>query len=294
MSLRRAFLISVTASLGLGLVPAGLRAQRGSGVPATPAGLMAAVGAYVQRCYTSAQRVVARETVTLQPLRPDLSPDGFARRLEYELHVDWTPGPDGQPGEAEVHRTLLKVSGRAPRPKDEPGCSDPRAVSPEPLAMLLPARQAEFTFTGARPGKAGGRAVRIVNYRSTARGEPSVTWTDDCVSIDLPGRSVGQIWADPETGEVLRLDEHLVGTFEIRVPAAQQRKGASPTMTLERSDTSIRYKPVRFHEPDETVLMPSEVDSVLVVRNGGTPHLRIRQVFADYRRFLVEGRILLN
>ncbi len=290
MSPRRNFLISVCIGVvATALLRVDLRAQAG---PA--ADLLSTVGAYVQRYYASAQRVVARERVTLQELGQGLTPAGFPRRLEYELRVEWTPAEDGQAGEAQVHRTLLSVNGRPPKATDEPGCSDPRSLSPEPLAMLLPSRQDEFTFQAPKRGRAAGRPVLMVDYQAAVRGVPSVTWDEDCVSIDLPGRSVGRVWADPVTGEVLRLDEHLVGMFDVRVPEAQQRKGASPVMTLERVDTSIRYKPVRFQDPEETVLMPSDVDTLMVVRGGGTPRLRIHQEFRNYRRFLVQGRILLS
>ena len=49
------------------------------------------------------------------------------------LTVNGPPGEDGKPGTADVHRTLLTVNGRPPRPGDEPGCLDPKGISPEPL-----------------------------------------------------------------------------------------------------------------------------------------------------------------
>lgn len=256
--------------------------------------VMARVGAYVERYYATAQRVVAVETVTVQPLRSDLSSIDFPRRLEYDLRVEWNPGEAGRPGDAQVRRTLLKVNGRAPRPKDKPGCSDPRGVSPEPLAMFLPDQQPDYTFTLAKLGRAAGRRAMQVDYRPLKPGPVSVSWHDDCVSIELPGRSIGRLWVDEATGEVLRVDEHLVGQYDIPVPWEQQRRGAASLMTVERSSSSIRYQPVRFRDPDETVLMPAEIDTVTVIRDAGTPHLRIRQVFSDYRRFVTEGRILTD
>lgn len=263
-------------------------AQAPAGVDA----VLARMGTYVGRYYATAQRLVAVEMVTLQPLRADLSSAEFPRRLEYDLRVEWTPSADGQAGEAEVHRTLVKVNGRAPRPKDEPGCSDPRSVSPEPLAMFLPAQQRDYAFTPFKAGRVSGRPALMIDYRPLVKGPMQITWHDDCVSVELPGRSVGRVWVDPESGEVLRVDERLVGMYDIPVPAAQQRKGGAPSMTLERADSSIRYKPVRFRDPDETVLLPAEVETVTVFRDAGTPRMRIRQVFANYRRFVTEGRIL--
>jgi len=265
---------------------------RAAGPPADAGALMARVGAYVERYYATAQRVVAVETVTVQPLRSDLSPIEFPRRLEYDLRVEWRPGEEGQRGEAEVRRSLVKVNGRAPTAKDKPGCSDPRTVSPEPLAMFLPEQQPDYAFRLLKLGRVAGRRAMQVDYRPLKPGAIEVSWHDDCVSIELPGRSAGRVWIDEETGEVLRVDEHLLGQYEIPVPREQQRKGAAAVMTIERSSSSVRYKSVRFRDPDETVLMPAEVETVTVIRDAGTPHLRIRQVFSNYRRFITEGRIL--
>ena len=97
---------------------------------------------------------------------------------------------------------------------------------------------------------------------------------------------------DPETAEILRFDEHLVGMVDIPVPVAQQRRGAASFMTIERADTSIQYRRVAFVEPDETLMLPSRIDSVVIVRNSGSPRLRITQSFSGYRRFVTESRIV--
>ena len=76
---------------------------------------------------------------------------------------------------------------------------------------------------------------------------------------------------------------------DIPVPVAQQRRGAPRFMTVERADTSIQYAPVAFVDPDETLMLPSRIDSLVVVRNSGSPRPRITQSFRDYRRF-VTGR----
>lgn len=263
----------------------------GGEAPADVTAFLGRIGAYVERYYATAQRVVAVEAVTIQPLRRDLTSTEFARQLEYDLRVEWTPGEAGEPGEAQVRRTLLKVNGRAPRPKDKPGCLDPRPVSPEPLAMFLPAQQADYAFSKPRPSRVGGRRVTRLEYRPLTAGPIEVSWKEDCVSVDLPGRWRGQVWADETTGEILRVDEFLVGRHDITVPDKQQRNWGVPTLTLERSASSIRYKPVRFQNPEEVVLMPAEIESV-TAWSTGTPHLRVRQVFSNYRRFITDGRIL--
>jgi hypothetical protein len=266
------------------------RGAVGQSVPADDA--VSRIGDYVERYYARAQSIVVDENVSIQPLALDLRSDGFARRLTYELRVEWNPEATGDESPAKVTRQLLAINGRPPRAGQEPGCLDPRSISPEPLAFLLPDRRDKFTFKAAGPGRVGDRAAAMIDYRSAQPEEPKVEWKDECVSIDLPGRSRGRIWADPETSEILRLDEGIIGLVDIPVPRKQQRTGGPTFMTIERADSTIRYRRVAFADPDETLLLPSSIETVTVVRNSGSPRTRISQAFSNYRRFVTGSRIV--
>jgi hypothetical protein len=258
--------------------------------------LLARLGEFVTHYYSRAQSILCEETVRLQPLSPDLSPDAtFPRRLLYDLRVSWEPASDGGTPEAQVLRTLLTVNGRAPRKNDKDGCMDPRSLSPEPLNMFLPEHQGEYVFRAAGRGKVGGRPALMVDYSSRERGPISANrreGRDDCFSIELPGRTRGRVWVDEETFEVLRLDEHLAGMYDVRLPA--DRKNAfTPTMlVVERLDSSIVYHRVTFTDPDETIILPASMETVTVVRNSGSPRMRTSQTFRNYRRFMTGGRVV--
>lgn len=248
---------------------------------------------YVQAFYARAQHVLSLERVVLQPLDYSLQPQGRPRRLEYELRVEWRPRADGTPTDAVVHRQLLKVDGRAPRPGDEPGCTDPRALSPEPLAMLLPAHQDAYVFSWGRSGRIDGRTARALDYRAAAGAPPpTMTWREDCVTVDAPGKTAGRVWVDVESGAVLRLEERLLGRIEVPVPRPQQRVTSVRSMSIERADTTIRYKMVKFTDPAEEMMLPASIDSVTVIRDAGTPRLRTTQSFSNYRRFVTGTRIV--
>jgi hypothetical protein len=256
--------------------------------------LVTRVGERVVKWYARAQSVISLETVSIQPLRSDLSPVDFPRRLAYELRVAWDPG-SAEPGllpEATVLRDLISINGRPPRERDQPQCMDPKSVSPEPLAMLLPAKRGQFAFAVSGRTRVGGRPAVVIEYRGVAPGAPEITWTRECVSVSLPGRSRGRIWVDAETYDVLRYDEHLVGMFDFPVPREHQRRGASNRMTIERADSSIQFRRVAFTDPEETLMLPASVDTVQIVRGGGVQRTRITQRFTDYRRFLTEGRVV--
>src|SRR5262245_65603300 len=170
------------------------------------------VGQYVEAYYNRAQSLLTEETVTMQPLARDLTSDGFARRLVYEAHLEWDPA-SGE--DATVGRQLLRVNGRTPRPRDEPRCTDPKALSPEPLAALLPRNQRDYRYRLVGAAEIGERRAAMIDYVQIAREPPEVEWDDECAHIELPGRTRTRVWVDPQNGEVLRLDEHLLGQVEI-------------------------------------------------------------------------------
>jgi hypothetical protein len=252
--------------------------------------LIARVGEYVEQYYARAQSLLALEEVTVQSLTRDLGLDGFARRLTYELRVEWDA--DVIEESARIIRSLVSVNGRPPRPGDEPRCTDPRGISPEPLAALLPSQRGKYVFHPGGLASVDGRRAATFEYRSLRAEAPRVEWKEDCASIDLPGRTRGRIWVDPETAAILRFDEQLIGMVDIPVPVSQQRRGAAPYMTVERADMSIQYRAVAFSDPEETLMLPSRIESLVIVRNSGSPRLRITQSFSRYRRFVTESRIV--
>jgi hypothetical protein len=264
---------------------AGVAAQEPE--PAT----VARIGNYVERYYARAQSIVAEESVVVQPLTRGLDFDGFARHLLYEVRLEWNPDADREEDAVTVVRRLLSAKGRRLGPPEQPDCLDPRAITPEPLAFLLPAQRHRYRFTMAGTGRVDGTPAVRVDYRPRVPEPPRVDWDGECGKIDLPGRIRGRVWADPVTSEILRFDESLVGQVELP-PSPKRRPGAPLSFTLERADTTTIYKRVVFADPDETLLLPARVDSVTVIRNSGVPQLRVTQRFANYRRFVTGSRIV--
>jgi hypothetical protein len=250
------------------------------------------VGRRLEQWYSRAQTVVSRETVWIQPLRADLTPVDVPRRLAFELRVAWDPAQTGMAGapRPSVLREALTMAGRASR--DEPGCIDPKPVSPEPLGILLPARLGDTEFSLAGPGRVNGRPALLIDYQGKAQVPPDIQWTDACVSVMLHGRSRGRIWVDADSYDVLRMDDRLVGTFEFDVPHEYVRRGGPPRMVIERAESSIRYHRVQFEDPEESLMLPEAIDTVTVLRGRGMQRFRVSQRFSEYRRFLTETRLL--
>lgn len=288
MQLHRAWAV-LAAVAASSVIQAAGNAAGAADLPA----LLARVGARIERYYAQARTVICTETMELQPLDFEWAPRGLPRRIVDELTVEWDPAnPDGA---ARVRRRIVTVNGRPPKPKDADkgdACMDPKPVSPEPLEFLLPSRRADYVFTWAGVDRLDGHEAAKIDYRPAHADPPSIVWTGDCVSVDVPAQERGRVWVDLDSGDVLRLDERLAGRFDFNVPPSRQHAGAPSWMEIERADSSIRYKPVAFHNPDEMLMLPASIDSLQVIRNAGAPRVRTHQAFTNYRRFLTSGKLV--
>jgi hypothetical protein len=256
-------------------------------------------GERVERYFARAQSIVCLEVVRLQPLTAGWVGDGFGRTVESELRLSWKPAADGVPAtEAHAIRQLLRVNGHKPRPDDANNCTTPEQEDqePQPLSLLLPSQRVDYQFKLAGHGRIDRRAVITVDYhlvKAVSVEARMVEGRDDCVSFDLEGGLRGRLWIDVETYDVLRLDQGLSRMVEIPLPKAATRRPSSPTSwTMERWDTSIRFKRVSFTDPDETLILPASISSLRITRGSGTPRLRTTTDYTKYQRFLTGTRVV--
>jgi hypothetical protein len=262
--------------------------------------LVAQVGERVTAYYLRAQQLICVERSTVVAIASDWTMQGFARTVESELRVelDGTEG-DSLPG-VHVTRDIRRINGRKPQERDRKsreGCTDPNSISPEPLAFLLPGHREEYRFTALRDGTERHRAALVIDFVSAQRkSRPELIEDDrgheDCFDWKGPLEITGRVWVDTTTYDVLRLDRHVAGPTNVRVPVPLQRKYHFDTwLTLERDDLTLRYKTVAFNDPDEVVLLPDSIESMTVFR-GGLQSIRTTQAFSEYRRFLTDSRII--
>jgi hypothetical protein len=260
--------------------------------------LLERASARVTEYFARAQSIMCLERVALQKLSFGFSSDGPARFVESELRLSWQPSEeDPTPKEARTLRQVLRVNGHPPRKKDWDNCTTPEQQDSEvqPLSILLPDSRLDYTFAYGGRGAIDGRNAVIVNFREKARPKVDVSLVEDnenCISFDIDGGTHGKIWIDAETNEVLRLDRSLAGLVEIPLPRKARRIGVTPSWTMERWDSSIRFKAVRFEEPSETLILPVEATSLQITRGAGTPRLRTTTKYTAYRRFMTNGRIV--
>ena len=115
---------------------------------------------------------------------------------------------------------------------------------------------------------------------------------DDCFDWSGHIASMGRIWIDASTNDVIRVDKGLPGPVDVRVPVLIQRRHQLPnSVSIMRDDVTIRYRSVAFSDPDEVLLLPESIDSFTVLR-GGLQSTRRFQRFFNYRRFVTGGRVI--
>jgi hypothetical protein len=246
------------------------------------------VATTVDAFYANARSIVARETVTLQPLGPDLRPRGQGRVVEYDIRIDWTPPS------ATITRELLRRTGHVSGTEADPECLEPKPSAYDPLAPLHAARQPEFLFTLAGSERDSGRSITILEYRPRAPDRASITWNGRCGSIAIEGVTIGRAWVDSATGEVRRLDERLARPVPFLLPIEYLQSAAASriSQTLDRHDVSTRYQAVSFHDPDERITLPVSITAMTVIQNGAVPHLLTTHRFSNYRRFITGVRVV--
>lgn len=276
----------------------------GAGLAARPldddlAATLERAAAQVQEFFTRAQSLVVTETVYIQPLGSGLTGDGPGRTVESELRLSWSPEADGDGAtEAQTLRNVVKVNGHAPRAKDPNNCTTPEQHDTETqvLSMLLPQQRGDYTWTLAGRGKVDGRVAIHLDFREKAAVTVDVKLLEtnkDCVSYNVTGGMRGRLWIDAETFDVLRMDQHLMGLIDVPLPRELTRRhGTTPNWTMERYDTTHRFRRVHFDDPDETIVLPISTTVLRITRGAGQPRTRIITEYKKYRRFLTGGRVV--
>jgi hypothetical protein len=286
----------VIAALCVALA-ASLSAEQAASIDIT--GVLQRAGHKVTEYFARAQSIMCLEKVSLQRLGMTWSADGPARRVESELRLSWEPSADDPtPTIAKTLRQVLRVNGSKPRKKDYENCTTPEQQDSEeqPLSMLLPSQREKYTFTYDSRETIDRRDAIVIAYREVKKPTVDVSLiedNEDCISFDIDGGMRGRIWIDAETHDVLRIDRALNGMVEIPLPRkVTRRSGAEPYWTMERWDSSMRFKRVTFQDPEETLVLPVESSTLQITRGAGTPRLRTSTQYLSYRRFMTTGRIV--
>jgi len=262
-------------------------------------GVLQRAGDKVVEYFARAQSIMCLEKVSLQKLGIGWGADGPARHVESELRLSWEPSADDPtPTLARTLRQVLRVNGSKPRKNDYDNCTTPEQQDSEeqPLSLLLPGEREKYAFTYGGREEIDRREAIVIAYREIRKPTVDVSLVEDkedCISFDIEGGMRGRIWIDAATHDVLRLDRSLNGMVEIPMPRkVTRRAGANMYWTMERWDSTMRFKRVTFQDPEETLVLPVESTTLQITRGAGTPRLRTSTHYQAYRRFITAGRII--
>jgi hypothetical protein len=203
----------------------------------------------------------------------------------FELSVSRNPASQDA-NDFRLERTLLSVNGRPARRHQEPGCTDPKTGTPEPLGFLLQKNQPRFRFALNEQAVGGPAGARALSFIQSPPERVSVKWAPGCFNAEGGGEE-GRVWFDPVSFDVLQVEARLSAPFVVAVP--QVSFAVQPTIRVERAETTVRFERVAFENPDEIVLLPESVETLTVFR--GAASRRTQQKLTNFRRFLAESTI---
>lgn len=257
------------------------------------------VEGYLRDYFSRAQSIVSDETVVIQEVGPDMMAlIAPPRTLKSEVRISWEPSADGTISSPEVLRATIAVNGRAPREKDRDKCFDPGATSPELLAQLfVPPNSSQFSYRVAGRGRIDGRPTVVLEVKDTATGPVEIIEKpgaegQSCKYFPKPGVAKWRVSVDAERYVVLRVEESLYQQYEVTIPADRVAKTPRLELTVERSEQTTEYKPIKFTEPDEVVYMPVRRSTLSIVKGSPTPRKKWLFSYKNYRRFMTGGRII--
>jgi len=276
-------MLRAALAVGVLLVAGGVRAPA-----ADPGELTVILGSLAERTrqyYDRFISIICTETVHQQELRFNLAPRGKPRVTVYELSVARDPRSKND-SDFRVERTLQTVNGRPARRNQEPGCTDPKTVTPEPLGFLLAANQKQFRFSVSDGFADGPSGTRALDFIETPPERVRITWNGNCFAAEGGGEE-GRLWFDPVTFDVLQVEVRLAKPFLVPIPAGYF--GPQAAIRVERSEATLRFARVTFTKPDEAVLLPESIDTLNAFR--GVPSQRTSQKLSNFRRFLSESSI---
>lgn len=250
--------------------------------------ILAGLAARTQQYYDRFISIICTETVRHQDLKFSLAPSGRPRTTVYELSVARDPRSTGESA-FRVGRSVQAVNGRPVRRNRTPECTDPKTGSPEPMAFLLAANQARYRFTAIASGSSaheGPEGAHALDFVETPPAPVRIKWEGHCFEAEGGGHH-GRVWYDPNTYDVLQVEVRLSKPFRVPVPSGMA--GLQPAIRVERSEMTLRFARVDFEQPDESVLLPTSIHKLHVLR--GIPSMQVRHSFDGYRRFLTTSEI---
>jgi hypothetical protein len=279
--------------------PCAARGQDAEAVPKAEkderlARILARVGEGVERYQRGMFSIKFVETVRREDLKEDLTPKR-SKEYVYEsvtLREDFSAAEDDYL--ARTVSSLKTVDGK-PAKKGDAGDAGADLGHEDFLNFLLPKSQKLYQFSFEGEEMLRGRRTFRVGALRPGEGEPRVEWKGGSFVAFAPTRM--SVWVDAETGDVLQVESHLAREFEFESPHAFSagplgRFGPSRKLKFEREDYAVRFRPVRFKDPEQTLLLPEYAEWLTLITGASRPRTRTTISFTNYRRFRSDVKVI--
>lgn len=258
----------------------------------------------LQKYHEALFNITATELITQQELRADATPRGKPKSMVYESVTLHRQSATGQEDPTPIiTRTLKSVDGKPAKNPVLPRRSKCVDTNPAPaygdsLSFLRADHPIKFIYSYAGEAAVAGRRTAVVYITPPPPTEPvTIVEKDDCFRLSRRLQTQATIWIDLENFDVLQLQWRLVESFTGKLPAGVTKVGILPLfrprreVTYAKSDVVVRFKPIEFQDPAQTLLLPISSESVWILKGGGIAGYQTNVEYTRYQRFLTKVQV---
>jgi len=248
--------------------------------------------------------VAFTESIRLQELKADLSTKGKPKDFVYESIVTNRPtsanAADYQPI---FTRTLKSINGKPFKGQisaENSKCEEtnPQPTYENPLAFLLPKNQPNYIFSYGGEADLDGHKSIVILVAEKPISEPlAIVEKDDCLFLSRPLQIKGKIWVDSKNYDVIQTQWEQAENFSAEIPKKTVKIGIIPlvhpsvTISYDRQDFTIRFRRVKFENPEQTLLLPYFSESVWINKGMRLAGMRTTVEYTRYRLFKINVEV---
>jgi hypothetical protein len=260
--------------------------------------LIKKIGERVKENLDSMFSVAFSESIRMQELKADMSAKGRQKHFFYESILTNRPASANAANYQPVFiRTLKSINGKPIKGQTSVEVSkceetNPQPTYEDPLAFLLPKNQSNYIFSYGGEANLEGRESIVLFVSEKPVSEPlAVVEKDDCLFLSRPLQIKGKIWVDSKTYDVIQTQWEQAENFSTVLPKKTVKKGIIPllrpavTLSYDKQDFTIRFRRVKFENPDQTLLLPYSSESVWITKGMKLEGMRTEIEYTRYRTF---------
>jgi len=255
--------------------------------------ILARVGESVERYHRGMFSIAFTETFRSEELKKDMTPKKSKEFVYESVILRESLSDETDDYFAKTVRRIKTVNGK-PAKKDESGVP-PVSTPGEFLNFLLPSIQKLYEISFEGEDTLRGRKALRVRVQRPGDVEPKVEWKGRSFRVGAP--TLMTVWVDAESFDVLQVESRLSEAFEFDSPRAFSagpfgRFGPSRRLRYAREDYTVRFRPVLFKDPEQTLLLPERAEWITVIEGASRPRRRTTLSFTNYRRFVSDVKVI--